>query len=98
MGKYLVLWEIDQSKIPLDPKERGEGWSLLMALVKQDVEKGITKDFGAFLGENMGYSIHEGTELEILNTLNQYVPYCIFKVHPIASESQVNEMIKVLSG
>ena len=98
MGKYLVLWEIDQSKIPLDPKERGEGWGLLMAMVKQDIEKGITKDFGAFLGENNGYSINEGTELEILNALNQYVPYCIFKVHPIASESEVNEMIKGLTG
>ncbi len=98
MGKYLVLWEVDQTKIPIDPKERGEGWSLLMAIVKQDMEKGITKDFGAFVGENKGYSVHEGTELELMNSLAQYVPFCIFKVHPIASESHVNEMIKGLSG
>ena len=98
MGKFLVLWEVDQTKIPIDPKERGDGWSLLMAMVNQDVEKGITKDFGAFVGENNGYSVHEGTELELMNTLAQYVPFCIFKVHPVASESQVNEMIKGLSG
>jgi len=24
MGKYMVLWEVDQSKIPIDPKVRGE--------------------------------------------------------------------------
>jgi hypothetical protein len=98
MGKYLVLWEVDQAKIPIDPKERGDGWSLLMAMVKQDIEKGITKDFGAFVGQNNGYSIHEGTELDVMNTLAQYVPFCIFKVHPVASESQVSEMIKGLSG
>jgi len=98
MGKYLLLWEIDQTKIPIDPKERGDGWGLLMAMVRQDIEKGITKDFGAFVGENNGYGIMEGTELEVLNTIAQYVPYCIFKVHPVASESQVNEMIKALSG
>ena len=98
MGKYLVLWEVDQTKIPIDPKERGDGWGLLMAMVKQDIEKGITKDFGAFVGQNNGYSVHEGTELELMNTLAQYVPFCIFKVHPVASESQVNEMIKGLSG
>ena len=98
MGKFLVLWEVDQTKIPIDPKERGDGWSLLMAMVNQDVEKGITKDFGAFVGQNNGYSVHEGTELELMNTLAQYVPFCIFKVHPVASESQVNEMIKGLSG
>jgi hypothetical protein len=98
MGKYLLLWEIDQTKIPIDPKERGDGWGLLMAMVKQDIEKGITKDFGSFVGENNGYAIMEGTELEVMNTIAQYVPYCIFKVHPVASESQVNEMIKALSG
>jgi hypothetical protein len=98
MGKFLALWEVDQTKISIDPKERGDGWSLLMAMVKQDIEKGITKDFGAFVGENRGYSVHEGTELEVMSTLAQYVPFCIFKVHPVASESHVNEMIKGLSG
>ena len=98
MGKYLVLWEVDQSKIPLDPKERKDAWSLLMAVVRQDIEKGIVKDWGAFVGEANGYSICEGNEVEVMNTLQQFVPYCIFKVHPIATESQVSEMVKALSG
>jgi hypothetical protein len=98
MGKYLVLWEVDQTKIPIDPKERAGGWSLLMAMIRQDIEKGITKEWGAFVGETTGYAIHEGTELEVMNALAQYVPFCSFKVHPVATESQVNEMIKALSG
>jgi hypothetical protein len=28
----------------------------------------------------------------------KYAPFCIFKVHPVATESQVNEMIKALTG
>jgi hypothetical protein len=83
MGKYLVLWEIDHTKIPVDPKERGDGWSLLMAVVRQDIEKGIVKDWGAFVGETKGYSINEGTEVEVMNALQQFVPYCFFTVHPI---------------
>jgi len=98
MGKYLLLWEVDKTRVPTDPKERGAGWGLLMAMVRQDIEKGISKDWGAFVGETNGYAIAEGTEVEILNMTAQYVPYCIFKVYPIASESQVNEMIKALSG
>ena len=98
MGTYLALWEMDQTKIPIDPKERGEAWGLFMAMVKQDIEKGITKDFGAFMGETGGYAVYEGTELEVLTTIQQYVPYCIFKIHPVATESQVNEMIKALTG
>ena len=52
MGKYLVLWEVDQTKIPIDPKERGAGWSFLMAMIRQDIEKGITKDWGACSNNN----------------------------------------------
>ena len=98
MGRYLTIWEVDQTKIPIDPKERGEAWGLLMAMVKQDIEKGITKDFGAFVGETGGYAVYEGTELEVMNTIQQYIPYCIFEMHPVATESQVNEMIKALTG
>lgn len=56
------------------------------------------KDSGAFVGETGGYAVYEGTELEVLTTIQQYVPYCIFKMHPVATESQVNEMIKALTG
>ena len=98
MGRYLLLWEVDRARIPTDPKERGAGWGLLMAMVRQDKEKGISKDWGAFVGETNGYAVAEGTEVEVLNMTAQYGPYVAFKVHPIASESQVNEMIRALSG
>ena len=98
MAKYLILWEVDQAKIPIDPKQRGEGWGLLMAMVRQDFEKGITKDWGAIVGQSNGYAVFEGNEIEVMKALQQYVPFCIFKVHPIATESQVNEMIASLSG
>jgi hypothetical protein len=97
MGKYLLLWEIDATKIPVSPKERGAGWNALMEMVKQDIKKGITKDWGAFVGELNGYAIHEGTDLELMNALQQYTPFVHFKVHPIASVSQVDEMIKALT-
>lgn len=98
MGKYLVLWEIDQTKIPIDPKERAVAWGLLMGLIEQDIKKGLTKDWGAFVGETNGYAINEGTEIEVMLGLAQYVPFCIFKVHPIATKGHVLEMIKALSG
>ncbi len=98
MGKYLVLWEVVQSTIPIDPKERGEGWSLLMALVRQDIKKGLTKDWAVFVGERNVYTINEGTELEVMNGLQQYVPFCEFKVHPIATPEMAEAMIKALSG
>ena len=97
MGKYLYLWEIDRTKIPLDPKERGVGFSMLMEMVKQDIKKGITKDWGVFPGEFNGYSVVEGTEVEIMIQIQQYTPFVFFKVHPIASAAQAEEMIKALT-
>ena len=97
MGKYLLLWEIDATKIPVSPKERGAGWNTLMQMVKQDIKKGVTKDWGSFVGELSGYAVDEGSELEVMNALQQYFPFVHFKVHPIASVSQVEEMIKALT-
>ena len=98
MGRYLVLWEVDQASIPVDPKERGEAWSLLMAMVRQDFETGKVKDWGAFLGESNGYAVWEGDEIEVMKGLQQYVPYCIFEVHAVATEERVNEMLAAMSG
>src|SRR4030042_2115422 len=97
MGKYLLLWEIDTTKVPVSPKERGAGWNALMEMVKQDIKKGMTKDWGAFVGEINGYSVAEGAEVEIGNMLQQFAPFVRFKVHPIASVSQVEEVIKALT-
>ena len=98
MGRYLVLWEVDQSRAPVDAKERGGAFSLLMAMVRQDREAGMIKDWGTFVGEINGFAVYEGTEVEVGSALVKYVPYVSFKVHPLASESQTNEIIKSLSG
>ena len=98
MARYFMLWEVDQTKIPINPKERGAGWAALMNMIKQDREKGMLKDWGAFIGESKGYAVHEGSELEVMKALQQYVPFVKFQVHAAASENQVNEMIKGLTG
>jgi hypothetical protein len=98
MGKYLVLWEIDQSRVPVAAKERGPAWSLLLEMVKKDIKAGIVKDWKAFVGEINGYSIAEGTEVEVGNMLMQYAPYVSFKTHPVASVTQVGDIIKKMSG
>ena len=98
MGKYLLLWELDPARVPVDPKERAAGWSGLMAMVKKDLEKGISKDWGAFIGEGKGYAIAEGSETEVSLMTQQYIPYVRFETHSIMSVSQVEDMLKALGG
>jgi hypothetical protein len=98
MGKYLLLWRLDPARVPVDPKERAAGWSGLMAMVKNDIEKGISKDWGAFVGEGSGYAIAEGSEAEISLMTQQYNPYCHFETHPLMSASQIVDMLKAMGG
>ena len=97
MGKYLLLWELDWTKVPISAQERGAGFATLMGLVKQDIERGLMKDWGAFVGELNGYMVAEGTEVEIGNLVQQYIPFVSFKVHAVSSVSQVDEVVKALS-
>jgi len=98
MGKYLLLWELNTTLIPVTPKERGNGFASLMALVQQDIDKGLTKDWGCFVGEGNGYCVVEGNEVDISKMVQQYSPFCRFSSHPIASVSQMNEVFKSMVG
>jgi len=97
MGKFLLLWEMDQTKVPISAQERGAGFATLMGLVKQDIKRGLVKDWGSFVGELNGYVVVEGTEVEIGNLAHQYIPFAFFKVHAVSSVSQTDEIIKALS-
>jgi len=96
MGKYLLLWEVDPTRTPEDAMERGAAWELLIAMVKEDIKKGMVKEWGAFVGEINGYLVAEGSEVEIGNMVQQYVPFVTFKVRAAASVSQIDEMVKVM--
>jgi len=98
MGKYLMLWELNSSLIPIDPQERAQGYAALMAFIEQDIERKISKDWGCFVGEGSGYTIVEGSEVDISKMVQQYSPFCKFSTHPVASFDQMNEMIKSMTG
>ncbi len=97
MGRYLVRWEIDWSKIPINPKERAEGWAALVEVAKQDIKKGIVKDWGGFVGESKGYTVVEGSIEEVGMYTQQYVPFCRFEFHEVALISQAEGMLKKMA-
>ena len=97
MAKYLLLWELDRSKTPIDPKERGAAWGAMLDKVKQDIKEGVTIDWGSFLGVNGGYMVYEGSEMELEKRLQQYVPFVTFKTYRIMSVEQIAELAKSLT-
>jgi hypothetical protein len=97
MGKYLVLWEIDSSRLPISRKERAAGWKALLNFIKEDIESGLTLDWGSFVGELKGYSISEGDELAINISLQQYLPFVSFKLHAISSVEQAEKLVEAMA-
>ena len=81
MGRYIVMWEADESRIPVDPKERNAAWLGSIEMTKQEMKDGLVKFWGGFLGQTKGFTISEGTEAEVLKNTLKYVPYFRMKVY-----------------
>jgi hypothetical protein len=97
MARFLLNWELDQNKIPEDPKTRATAWGQLIGMIKQDIEKGMLKDWGAITGQMNGFTIFEGTETDVLTFVQQYTPWVRFTTHPIVNVREIEEMIRNLS-
>jgi len=97
MARYLLLWELDTSRVPVSPQERAAGWTALIDMTKQDLVQGALKDWGSFVGELRGYAVADGSEVEIGTFIQRYVPYVRFTTHPVGTVTQVEEIIKSLT-
>jgi hypothetical protein len=95
---FFLKWSLDASRVPIDPKERGAGWTLLMNMIKDDRENGILHDWGAFPSEGKGYCIVEGSNLDVMKMTDKYVPYVSFEVYPVATILEVDEFLKHMTG
>ncbi len=98
MAKYLVLWELNLDKMPDDPKMRGEGWAMMLQMIKQDIKDGINLDWGTFVGETQGYTVSESEPVELAKNLQRFAPFVIFEVRQVLSVDDVMEVAKSLSG
>lgn len=96
MAKYLMMWELDLTKVPVNPKERATMWGPMIQMVKQQMAQGGTTEWGCFAGETRGFSIAEGDEMTVSNSVQKYLPYVTFTVHQIISVNQMEELIKNL--
>ena len=97
MPKYCMIWEVDPTRVPIDPKERGALWSGMTEMIKQQMKDGTTLDWGCFVGETRGYSIGEQSEVGFAKTVQQYYPYVTFQVHQVMSVDEIAEVAKSLT-
>lgn len=94
MEKYLLQWRLNSSLIPADVQERASVWGKFMEMTKQDINKGLLKDWGGFCGESQGYCILEGSKLDLMKVTQKYVPFVEFEVHPVVSIDDLGELLR----
>ena len=93
MAKYLVLWEVDTARLPVDPEEKKQLLLQVDARVKEQLESGVAKDFGEF-GGMKGYAIIEGTAQQMYSIVSSYMPLTRITVHSVMSIDEVIEGVK----
>jgi hypothetical protein len=94
MGKYLVMWEADESKIPLDPEERKMSWLGAIEMERQNMKERGTVDWGCFIGTTKGFSIHEGSKEDVIQSTLPFIPYFKFQIFEVVNIDELENAIK----
>ena len=97
MAKYLLLWELQDDKIPDDAKARGEGWMMLLEMVKQDIKAGLHSEWGSFVGEMRGFAVSEGEPVQLAKNIQRFAPFVKFEVHQVMSADETMEVARSLT-
>lgn len=98
MAKYFMLWEVDTSKVPISPQERGAAWTMMVNMIKQDMKDGKITDWGCFAAETRGFAVSTQTDVELAKNLQRFYPFITFDVHQVVTIDQVAEVAKSLAG
>jgi hypothetical protein len=96
MARYMMLWEVDESKTPEDPKAKKAQWLEFQEIVMKQLKEGKTKVWAAFAGEMRGYTIFEGSAVDLHTIAAKWVPFVRFKVKELLTIEEVNNATKAL--
>jgi hypothetical protein len=87
-------WELDPTKIPISPQERAKAWLPMVQMVKQDIQSGLLKEWGAYIGEGKGFGVFVGSEEEANKMAQKYIPFVRFNTHPAGTVDQMEKLFK----
>jgi hypothetical protein len=96
MAKYMVLWEVDTSRTPADPKAKKAQLLSFGEAVKKQLKEGVVKEWGLFAGEMSGYTIFEGSTVNLHMFTNMWAPFAKFKARQVMTIDEVNKATKAL--
>jgi hypothetical protein len=98
MARFMLLWEYDTSRCPLDPKEKVHQWLGLTEVVKKQLKSGEIRDWAHFGAESAGYVIVDGDETDVLKVAGTFVPYVKYTAKTLLNIEQCEKVWKSMTG
>ena len=89
MAKYVLLWEMDNTRTPEDLEERKTRHRGFQDIVRQQMKDGEIADWGAYVGETKGFCIVEGSAEDVHKLVGRWVPWVSFQTRELLSIEQV---------
>lgn len=98
MGRFLVIWEINNPRLSENPQEQVAYIKASMQGVQAGIDAGMIKEWGAFVGGEKGFGIYEGSAVEVAAFLQQFSPWASDKVYPFITLDEVGAMLDAMGG
>jgi hypothetical protein len=95
MAKFLILWHLNPTAVPLDPAEHAKLNEMLYARIDNMLKKGEIMEFGFFLEGSSGYAISEGESADTFNLLTGFFPIIRFEPREIIPYKTGKEILRV---
>jgi hypothetical protein len=94
--KFLVDWQVDQTKYPANQEEAGELLLSQLEDVKAALKAGSLKDWAGYVTGEGGYMVSEAASgIELYTLLRKWSPHIQFEVsEPTISVDQAIEITK----
>ena len=96
MARYMMLWEYQTDRAPVDLKEKKKQWMALVAAVKKQLKSGQLKDYASFAGEAAGYVVVEGGPADVHAITSIYSPFVKFVTKPLMTVEEIEKVYKSL--
>ncbi len=94
MTKHLLIWKVNENLWPTAPEVGLKLQLGMLQMVKEDISKGIHKEWGMSVNGSMGYAISELGEKELYASIMKFQPYIHFEVHAILSADEVVNILQ----
>ena len=89
MAKYLLLWEMDNTRTPEDLEERKTQYRSFQDIVRRQMKDGEISDWGACVGEMKGFCIIEGSAEDVHKLVLRWIPWVSFQTKELLAIEQV---------